>query len=128
MRCLHHIRSFNSFAPSSTADICILTLKVQHVAGIIPPISVPFNRKSAKSILRYSEAFSALITLWIISCTNYETLPASSNVMLIQASGVSFVFVAYIFDALNFQGRYWEIWPIMELSIDTLLTLVTLSR
>mmetsp|Transcript_6309 Transcript_6309/g.9821 ORF Transcript_6309/g.9821 Transcript_6309/m.9821 type:complete len:124 (-) Transcript_6309:701-1072(-) len=102
--------------------------EVQHVAGIVPPMSVPFNRKSAKSILRYSEAFSALITLWIISCTNYKTLPASSNVMLIQASGVSFVFVAYIFDALNFQGRYWEIWPIMELSIDTLLTLVTLSR
>eukprot|EP00954_Amorphochlora_amoebiformis_P013732 1078578-Amorphochlora_amoeboformis.AAC.2 len=53
--------------------------EVKPLAGLVPPMAVPFHRKSTKSILRYSEAFSALVSLWILSGTNYESLSASKN-------------------------------------------------
>ncbi|GAB5355795.1 hypothetical protein AAMO2058_000236100 [Amorphochlora amoebiformis] len=98
--------------------------EVKPLAGLVPPMAVPFHRKSTKSILRYSEAFSALVSLWILSGTNYESLSASKNVYMIQTCAVIYFAIAYLCDVHDFQRRYWYIWPIIELSCDLFLTVV----
>jgi len=90
-------------------------------------VAIPFNRRSAKSILRYAEGFSALVSLWILTGVDYENLPASANVVTIQGCAIFYFMAAYIFDVFNFQSKYWEIWPILELSIDLLFCIIMVA-